>query len=206
MQFKPIRRPQAGDTQISASMLNELISRVKRLETLHANSPIKLENTIAGMCLSLNTDIQTFRIAQAQENHAGSGGSSLCYITRYDHGPQTFVADEKQQIQVFDPFNEGFWAGQTIVVTRYYDSDIWVHIPVQGRYLYGITQAELEPCSVVSVNRYNGVGLLGLFYNAFNPHDWTAPAGVFIQAKWFPVAQTFSIYAVDCEASCLGLE
>lgn len=206
MQLPPIRRPQPGDTQVSATMLNNLISRVQRLETLHANSPIKLENTRAGMCLSLNTDIQTFRLAIAEEIHNGGvSESSVCHIAQWNATTETFELDEKQEIQVYDPFGVGFWPNQLIFVTKYYDSGIWIHMPMQDKELYGITQAALEPCSTVSVERIVDGALSGEFYNAYNPHDWNAPEGILIQSKYVKQFDQYTIYAADCEASCLGL-
>lgn len=199
------KRPQAGDTQISASFLNNLLDRITRLETLHAKSPLSLQSGISGLCLSLTNDIQVIRIAKAQEIHNGDSTASLCKIMQYNQSTETFEPDNSQEIDVYDPFGVGFWPNDIILVIKYYDSGTWIHMPIREKQLYGITQAEMTACSTVSVERIVDGALSGEFYNAYNPHDWNAPSGVLIQSKWEPIFEQYVIYAADCEASCLGL-
>lgn len=203
--FPPEKRPQPGDIQISSKFLNSLLTRIERLEKLHANSPLRLEDSRGGLCLSLTKDIQNFRLAQAQEIHNGDNMSSLCKISRFNGSTETFEADDLQEIEVYDPFGVGFWPDDIILVTKYYDSGQWIHIPIRQKQLYGITQDALVPCDNISVERVTNAGLTGEFYQAYNPHDWDAPSGVFIQSKWEPILQQYMIYSADCEASCLGL-
>lgn len=209
MKFDPKNPPKAGDAQISASFLNDLLRRISRLESLHVKSPISLHESITGLCLSLTESIQTVRLAKASEIHnGGAEESSICHIVQFDPTGNTFAADTTQEIQVFDPFKIGFWPNDLIIVIKYHDYGKWIHMPIGPRYFYGITQAELAPCSDVAVQRVKfdvfGGELEG-FYTVYNPHDWDAPSGIFIQAKWEPEAQTFVIFSADCEASCLGL-
>ncbi len=205
MKFDPKNPPKAGDMQISASFLNDLLKRIARLETLHAKSPINLQESRGGLCLSLTKDIQVFRLAEAQEIHNGDTTASECKMLRYQDSTNTFDADDSQVIQVYDPFGVGFWPNQKILVTKYYDSDRWIHLPLQDKLLYGVTSAVLSPCTTVSVERVVNGALSGEFYQAYNPHDWDGPSGLFIQAKWEKQFEQYLIYSVDCEASCLGL-
>lgn len=205
MKFNPKNPPKAGDMQISSSFLNDLLKRIERLETLHAKSPINLQDSMSGLCISLTKDIQTIRVAKAQEIHNGDNTSSLCKILRYNQSTETFDIDDSQQFEVYDPFGVGFWPDDIILITKYYDSGKWIHIPIRQKQLYGITQAALVACNSVSVERVANGALTGEFYNAYNPHDWDAPSGIFIQSKWEPIVQQYIIYAADCEASCLGL-
>lgn len=206
MKFLPQKGPKPGDTQISASFLNNLNDRIKRLESLHAKAPINLQDTGLGLCLSLTADIQGFRVAVAQEDHIGDTNSATCRIAKWNPNSEIFEADDKQEVEVFDPFNVGFWADQKIFITKYYDAGVWIHMPLQTRILYGITEDALTACGTVEVDRIINGTLSGNTYTATNLHDWDAPAGAkLVQARWEKEFDTFVIFAVDCEASCLGL-